>query len=285
MEYKSLESESLETIYNCFIEAFSDYTVDMQLPFEKFQRMKTRNNVNLNYSLGLYHKDTLIGFILNGVGTWNGVPTVYDSGTGIIKEYRGKNYSTGMFHKVKEYIQDDFQQYLLEVIQTNTPAFTLYSNQGFKIQRELACFYADKTEINTRIHPDVTVNPLPLDWDTLKLFWNFKPSWQNSIPAVERMSQYFKVLGAFKHKACVGYVIFDPVSGEIIQIAVKKNMRRKKIGSHLLTTICSKIKSNTLRIVNIDKGDQDTMQFFKGNNFVNDVNQYEMILPFGTNDQ
>ncbi|MGD2248171.1 MAG: GNAT family N-acetyltransferase [Candidatus Methanofastidiosia archaeon] len=284
MEYKLLKSESIKTIYNCFLEAFSDYTVDMQLPFEKFQRMITRNNVNLKYSIGLYHKDTLTGFILNGVGTWNGVPTVYDSGTGIIKEFRGKNYSTVMLQKVKQYIQKDFQQYLLEVIQTNTPAFTLYNNQGFNIQRELACFYADKAKINTKSNPDIAVNPLALEWDILQSFWNFRPSWQNSIPAVERMSEYFEALGAFIHKTCVGYVLFDPVSGEIIHIAVKKNMRRKNIGSHLLSVISDKTKSKTLRIVNVDKNDHDTMHFFKDNNFVNDVNQYEMILPLNPND-
>lgn len=284
MEYKSLESESLETIYTCFMEAFSDYTVDMKLSFDKFLGMITRNNVNLNYSIGLYYKDALIGFILNGVGIWDSVLTVYDSGTGIIKEFRGKNYSTKMFQNVTEYIQKDFQQYLLEVIQTNTPALTLYKNQGFKIQRELACFYVDKTKINTKSNPDVTVNPLSLEWDALKLFWNFRPSWQNSIPAVERMSQYFKALGAFIHKICVGYVLFDPVSGEIIHIAVKKNMRRKSIGSHLLSVISDKTKSKTLRIVNVDKNDQGTMHFFKDNNFINDVNQYEMILSLTPND-
>jgi len=54
MEYRSLENESLEKIHHCFNEAFSDYIVKVQLPFEKFHKITMRNGVDLKYSIGLY---------------------------------------------------------------------------------------------------------------------------------------------------------------------------------------------------------------------------------------
>jgi ribosomal protein S18 acetylase RimI-like enzyme len=280
MEYKSLTHESLREIYQCFNEAFSDYFVKIQLPLEKFQRMMVRNGVDLRFSIGLYDGDTLVGFILNGTGIWNNFPTVYDSGTGIIREYRGKKYSKKMFTFLKRtLLENNFSQYILEVIQTNIPAYTLYSSEGFKIERELLCFKG--------IGKDVIHKPgLPLqfrkmsslNWNVLQPFWDSTPSWQNSIHAVERISSQLEKIGVFIDNTCIGYGIFDPQSGEIIHIAVKKDMRRKGIGSALLHEISVESKGDCLRIVNVDKRDQETVAFFKGKKFINDVSQYEMTL-------
>jgi ribosomal protein S18 acetylase RimI-like enzyme len=282
MEYRTLESEPLETIYECFIEAFSDYIVTMQLPIEKFCKTMKRNNVDLEYSIGLYDRSDLVGFILNGVGLWNNSPTVYDSGTGICKKYRGKKYSRRMIELLKQKLKSDFSQYLLEVIQTNTPAYTLYSTLGFKVIRELLCFSGEKENLNTEIRAnyDLHFRKLSfLDWSMLETFWNSRPSWQNSIQAVERISDQLEKIGAYIGSNCVGYGIFDPQSGEIVQIAVRKNQRGRGVGAMLLQKISRETKgSKTLRIVNIDKNDRDTINFFKKNGFVNDITQYEMIL-------
>lgn len=283
MEYRSLENESLKTIHQCFNEAFSDYLVPMHLSFEQFQRTLIRNGVHQKFSLGLYHKNNLVGFILNGVGAWNNCSTVYDSGTGILKEYRGKKHSKKMFAVLKQnLLQHGFSQYLLEVIQTNTPALTLYCNQGFKIERELLCFTIEK-ETLPKVTSDFTLHfrKMPaLPWDVVTAFWNAPPSWQNSIHAVQRCANQFERIGVYKDKdsTCVGYGIFDPQSGEIVQTAVRKDVRKKGIGSALLNRISAETEGTHLRIINVDKRDDETIKFLKGNGFINFVNQYEMIL-------
>ncbi len=281
MEYRSLENESLEKIHHCFNEAFSDYIVKIQLPFEKFQKITMRNGVDLKYSIGLYDGNDLVGFILNGVGTWNNNPTVYDSGTGIIKEYRGKKHSKKMFEVLKQKLENNFSQYLLEVITINAPALTLYRHQGFEIERELACFRicrenVPKAETDLDLH---FKNISTVQWELLRTFWNAPPSWQNSIQAVERVSDHFEKVGVYLDNKCVGYGIFYPQSGEIVHIAVRKDMRKRGIGSMLLNKILVESKESPhLRIINVDKKDQETIDFFRKNKFINDVNQYEMIL-------
>jgi len=281
MEYRSLENESFEKIHHCFSEAFSDYIIKVQLPFEKFQRTMIRNGVNLKFSIGLYDKGNLVGFILNGVGTWNNIPTVYDSGTGIIKEYRGKKHSKKMFEVLKQKLENNFSQYLLEVIQTNTPALTLYRHQGFEIERELACFRMSRENVpKAETDLDLYFKKISsLQWGLLRTFWNSPPSWQNSIQAVERVSDHFEKIGVYLDNKCVGYGIFYPQSGEIVHIAVRKDMRRRGIGSMLLNKISVESKGSPhLRIINVDRKDQETIDFFRKNKFINDVNQYEMIL-------
>ena len=277
MECRSLETESLKKIHYCFNEAFSDYIVKIHLPFEKFQKMMVRNGVDLKFSIGLYDKDQLVGFILNGVGTWNNKCTVYDSGTGIIKAYRGKKYSTMMFTMLKEtLVEYGVLYYLLEVIQGNTPAYTLYRNQGFEIVRELACFTGDKDKVQRGC--DCECEELTsLDWELLTTFWNFPPSWQNSSHAVDRVFNDLVALGAYNGD-CVGYSVFHRQSGEIVHLAVRKDMRKKGIGSTLLHEVSVKTDSQQLRVINVDKRNQETLHFLEKNGFINDVDQYEMIL-------
>jgi ribosomal protein S18 acetylase RimI-like enzyme len=39
----------------------------------------------------------IMGFTLNGTGTFGGVPTAYDTGTGTLPEYRGRGLATQIF--------------------------------------------------------------------------------------------------------------------------------------------------------------------------------------------
>jgi N-acetylglutamate synthase-like GNAT family acetyltransferase len=93
------------------------------------------------------------------------------------------------------------------------------------------------------------------------------------------VSDHFEKIGCYSGDECVGYGIYYRQSGEILHIAVRKDMRRKGIGSALLHKISTETEQSPyLRIVNVDKEDQETTDFFKKTKFINDVNQYEMIL-------
>jgi ribosomal protein S18 acetylase RimI-like enzyme len=282
MEYKVLESESWETIHECFDKAFSDYTVEMHVPFEKFQMIMLRNGVDLKYSMGLYDADRLVGFIVNGTGVWNRLPTIYDSGTGILREYRGKKYSTLLFSRLRDLLSEtDYSHYLLEVIQTNTPAYNLYVHEGFTVTRELQCFRTEKERMRLEVKLTCNIRFKTLsvmDWDVATTFWNASPSWQNSIQAIDRVSSHFEKIAAYAGDTLAGYGVFGRESGELVHIAVRKGCRRKGIGTALLNEISARTQSQGLRIVNIDCNDKETTDFFRKRGFENDVNQYEMVL-------
>ena len=95
-------------------------------------------------SLGLFHNNKLIGFVLNGKRKWNGKETAYDMGTAIIPDYRTCGFSKKMIVKVTEILKENnIEQYLLEVIQNNIKAFELYKSQGFQITRNFSVLQAD----------------------------------------------------------------------------------------------------------------------------------------------
>ena len=181
VEIKQLTNTSFNDIYNAFALAFSDYVVQMKLTEEQLLHMVERRGCDLNLSFGAFDNNKLVGFTLNGVGNWKGKLTAYDTGTGIIKEYRGQGISKRLFNESLPILRENnISNYLLEVIKTNTPAYELYKKMGFSVTRELGFFIIeDANQIIIKEDSDKSLNiqvPNNEDWEVYKSFWDFHPS-------------------------------------------------------------------------------------------------------------
>lgn len=73
--YKMLDKISMETLHQAFLDAFSDYQVKMDFPFWKFQQMFQRRGYQPEISMGALKDGRLVGFVINGLRSWNGKPT------------------------------------------------------------------------------------------------------------------------------------------------------------------------------------------------------------------
>src|SRR5215216_4987635 len=125
--YRLLSARDLPSLYDCFLEAFSDYEVDMQMSREQFEQRIARDGVELEISAGAFDDGKMIGFYMNGVGLWQGKQTAYDAGTGVIPEYRGRGVAKDLFAFVVERLREvSVSQYLLEVLTSNDRAVSLY---------------------------------------------------------------------------------------------------------------------------------------------------------------
>ena len=60
------------------------------------------------------------------------------------------------------------------------------------------------------------------------------------------------ILGAYEREELVGFVIFEPASGDISSLAVAKDYRRKGIGKSLLKSAVSHFQSDVLKFTNVD---------------------------------
>ena len=128
--YNTLENTPIDILHKAFILAFSDYQVEIDISISKFENMLLRRGYNPKISIGTFKEDDLIGFIYNGLRIWNNKKTIYDTGTGVIKEYRKHGITTTMFNNLKkELIKNNVEYYLLEVLKTNTVAFELYKTR------------------------------------------------------------------------------------------------------------------------------------------------------------
>ena len=274
--YRLLAAADLIPLYECFLEAFSDYQVDMQMSREQFQHRITRDGVRLEISTGAFDNQKMIGFYMNGAGVWQGKQTAYDAGTGVIAQYRGAGVAKELFAFMVPRLKEvGIAQYLLEVLSENDRAVALYRKLGFVETRRLAVFRSDEPVTRFSELPDVSIRSVQEpDWELFESFWDGYPSWQNSSAAVERVTNAREILGAYVEDECVGYgVVFRPF-GNPMQLAVAREHRRRGIGSRILAALSS---DEPLKVNNIDENLKGTLAFFEANKFKIILTQYEML--------
>ena len=280
---KTLENISFTSIYDAFINAFSDYVEPIDLSLEQLEYMITRRGCRLSLSFGAFDNDKLVGFTLNGIGNLNNKLTAYDTGTGVIKEYRKQGIATRMFNESLPILRKNkISQYLLEVIKDNVAAYDLYKKAGFKVTREFDYYKLEKEKIvykNIMSHNDISfkviTNP---DWEKLKSFWDFEPSWQNSIDSINRKSDHFKFLGIYKNAELIGYGIIEMETGDIPQLAISKNYRNLGIATSLFRVLINYSETNSIKIINSESGYNPFRKFAESVGFTPGIGQYEMLL-------
>ncbi|MCL1969426.1 MAG: GNAT family N-acetyltransferase [Bacteroidetes bacterium] len=280
MLIKSLEKTDFETIIKAFALAFADY--DIQLNADELQTMWKRRGFNPKLSFAAFEGDDIVAFTLNGTGNFNGMKMAYDTGTGTLKAYRGKGLATEIFEYSIPYLKAaNISHYLLEVLQHNTKAVSVYRNIGFEVTREFNYFAWNNHEINNEIKnmeiPCYIENIEIEKYPAVSDFWDFYPSWQNSFESIQRASHDFISLGAFVDKKLAGYCVFEPNSGDITQIAVDKPFRRKGIASLLLHKIQKINKISKMKLINADISCNAMVDFLKSKNIEVLGKQFEMI--------
>ena len=121
IEIRSLEHLEPDQLFVAFSKAFEDY--EMQLEKHELETMLQRRGFDPSMSFGAFDQDQLVAFTFNGTGKYEGVDTAYDTGTGTIKEYRGKGLARRIFlHSIPTLKKAGIKQYLLEVLQHNEGA-------------------------------------------------------------------------------------------------------------------------------------------------------------------
>ena len=238
---KSLKNTSFDELFEAFRQAFAEY--EMQLNRAELQAMLKRRGFDPELSFAAFDGDKIVSFTCNGIGDFNGTRMAYDTGTGTLKDYRGTGLATRVFESSIPYLKESgIKEYLLEVLQHNTGAVSVYRKIGFQVTREFYYFRAENRQVRNEVHVDIpyTLQAIRIeDHVSVSDFWDFKPSWQNSLEAIGRAADTFVCLGVFTEDRLVGYGVFEPVSGDVTQIAVDRSFRRKGIGS-LLFKKCSK---------------------------------------------
>ncbi len=279
MKIKSLAKTTFDTIFEAFNQAFADY--ELQLNKAQLQGMLTRRGFNLDLSFAAFDGSRMVSFTFNGIGNFGEVPTAYDTGTGTLKEYRGKGLATEVFEYSIPFLKEKgIEQYLLEVLQHNTTAVSVYKNIGFEVVRNFGYYNQKNEAVNNEVKtPDTSISIKPIgieDIRSVEAFWDFYPSWQNSFESIERAYDEFVCLGGFIEERLVGYCVFEPTSGDITQLAVDKQYRRKGIASLLLDNMLKLNKHNSIKAVNTDVSCASIAGFFEAKNIAMQGKQFEM---------
>lgn len=280
---KSLEKISFDTLFESFNEAFGEY----EIRFNKVEvnAMLQRRGFVPELSFGAFDGDKLVSFTFNGVGTYNGIKTAYDTGTGTIKEYGGRGLATKVFmHSIPYLKRANISRYLLEVLQHNTKAVGVYRKIGFSVTREFNYFIQKNENIVLKSKPVpsnfiVQATDLSLK-ESMMECWDFIPSWQNSFESIERSLKDFIILGMFINRNLSGYCIFEPNTGDVAQIAVNKEHRRKGIASALLKEILAFNRHHSVKAINTQVDCESITGFLQSNSIALKGKQFEMMRDF-----
>lgn len=280
MEMKSLNNICLDELFEAFEQAFADYEV--QLNKIELLTMLKRRGFESKASFGAFDGNKIVSFTCNGIGNFYGIPTAYDTGTGTLKDYQGKGLATQVFkYSIPHLKALGIKEYLLEVLQHNTGALSVYRKLGFEVTREFYYFKLKNDQISKTIRTldfPYTLKPIKIDeYNSISNFWDFKPSWQNSIEAIERSLEDFICLGIFSESKLIGYSIFEPMSGDVTQIAVDKQFRRRGIGSLLFQKMLESNKHSSIKIINTDIECHSIIAFLQSKNIEPAGKQFEMI--------
>ncbi|WP_413513158.1 GNAT family N-acetyltransferase [Myroides odoratus] len=276
MKLIDLSQVDTHDIVQVLNESFSDYIIPLQLTIEQLELKIAAENIQLNLSIGVLDEGKLVGFMLHALNPVEGKLTAYNAATGVIPSHRGQGLVGKMYGVLLERLRPlQVEQLVLEVIEGNHSAIRAYEKMGYHKARKLVCFEGEITEINPISHAEIReLNTF--NWLDFQLFWDIQPSWQNAIPALEKSSPRCRILEAYIDEVLVGYLVFNPTSKRILQLAVKPENRRQGIGTKLLQSMIAYTASTSVFAFNIDDTSLETAAFFHSFNFKSDLAQFEM---------
>lgn len=282
--YSTLENTSVQTLFLAYLQAFEDFPSTKNVSIESFQNMLQIRGYIPEISLGAFEKSNhiLTGFTLNGFRTWNGKSTVYDILSGTVPSYRRQGIANTMFEKLRVLLRQKYaEQYLTEVKKENTAAIELYKKQGFEIRRGLSSFKLKKENLNKttsackiEYFTEIKQN----EWEQLKSFWEFQPSWQNSISSINAVKGIMNYALVCLDNNIIGYGVVDKNTGDIPRLAIHKDYRRKGIAGSIVSALFEKVAMNQLNIHNVDDAYDGMKLFLLKLGFEKTISQYEIVL-------
>lgn len=275
-EFSDLKNISTDALLHTFNASFSDYLVKMQLTKEQLERKLMTDAIDLRLSAGAYENGRLIGFILHGINELGQEKIAYNAGTGVLPSKRGANLTKKMYRYILPQLEKEgITKCILEVLEKNLPALKTYLATGYELKRELVCFKGIPKipRINSRT-PNIR-EIKQVDWTTLSTFWDWQPSWQNSITAMQNLGEQNKLMGIYRKNKLVAYISYNPLNNRIAQFAVHKSHRRAGYGKALFRYVFQ-ANQTEIAIINVDIESSTTITFLGSIGLFPYIYQYEM---------
>jgi len=269
MNVRRLEQINFSVLMECFLKAFENYFVKMPTDHEYYKERWYMANVRLDLSYGMFKNGKLIGFIINAVDERNGNLIAFNTGTGVLPEYRGQRIVSSIY----EYAIPDLKRHgitkcRLEVIKDNFIAIKVYEKIGFKITKNYKCYNGSIAleEIPKNLELK-QVDVSFFDWSTLH---QDHFSWDNHFKVITKGDYQYYVI--YEEDTWISYFIINPKNGYVAQFDVLNNVSNN--WNKLFQGIRS--ISETVKINNVEERLIEKNYFLKSINLNNTVDQYEM---------
>lgn len=272
MKVSNLSKVSFEELVDCFLLAFANYYVKMPSDPEYYRNRWKAAKVNYELSYGMFSGGRLVGFIIHAVDTRFGIKTAFNTGTGVIPEFRGRGVTKSIYEKaLKDLRNKGIEKCALEVIQENEKAIRAYEGVGFETCRAYHCFSGSIQNLPDR--EDVQLKKLDkndFDWtsapDQKSYSWDFQKE-----TIMHREYEFYQVIHNSEPES---YFIFNEENKYLAQFDLLTP--DKKAWGRLFRGIQQ--VSEEVRIVNVDNRREDKLNAINKVKIPITVKQFEMQL-------
>lgn len=275
MKFSTLDDISTTALSDAFNNAFEGYAVPMRMSEKQLEQKIYAENIDLNRSVGAFDDDGIVGFILIGIDTINGIKTAWEGGTGVIKGYRGKRLSVKMYEYIFPILKDNgVERILLEMLETNDAMYKIHSDLGFKVLRKLHAYKGKPTGKPKNNHQvEIISNP---DIEALKKLSSWQPAWQQMNKRVIGWGDRITTAGIRNNDNIVAYVHYDGERKRVFQFAVHNDHKRQGMASSLFNYIGKDL--DAISVINVDENATEADAFLKAIGLENFISQYEMSM-------
>ena len=227
--------------------------------------------VDYALSYGMFDGDNLVGFIINAIDYRNGNKIAFNTGTGVIPEYRGNRIVKSIYDfAVPDLKINGITKCSLEVIIENIKAVKSYQSKGFEICKKFNCF-SGEIELTSGEKIELKkVDYNSFDWE--KMPNQDLYSWDFHAEVLKNGNyEYYQIL---KDNLVESYFIVNPGNTYLAQFEILK----KSDGSWNRLFSGIKEVSNAVRIINVDSRLNEKIDIIQSMGLSNTVNQYEMEM-------
>lgn len=261
-------SIEFDSLHAALCKAFSDYLVPMRPTPDQFRFMLRQRGYNEDLSWLAISESKIVGFWLIGSTGGANRKTSYVIATGSLPEHRGRGIATEIFEPLwRNLAASGVENLELEVIDQNVAARKAYEKLGFEARREVVCFKLPIPTPDSSPQNQATVRPIP--FETIELAaattWDWKPTWQNSLEALGRITDDLEIQGVCLGKELTGYGIIIRPTATLAQLAVHRDRRRQGIGTSILSALSLQLDTDHVQIINAEAADSGFSDFIAQN--------------------
>lgn len=270
MIVRNLDNQFNE-IMSCFFAAFENYFVKMPTDLEYYRQRWTSAKVDFKLSYGMFNDGKLVGFIINAIDKRNGQLTAYNTGTGVMPEYRGQKVVKSIYDfALLDLKKNGVAKCSLEVIQDNLIAIKSYKRIGFKVSKRYKCFQG---KLAIPLVDDGFLHQLEkkdINWSQMPDQENY--SWDNQKETV--LNGDYKFYQVIYSGIIESFFVINSVNGYLAQFNSIVGTENSWI------RLFSKIQtiSDNVTVINVDERRRDKVAFLTRFGLKNTVNQYHMEL-------
>lgn len=271
MIVRKLYNISFDVIADCFLKSFENYYV--KIPTDKNYYKERWKIAKVDYALsyGMFDGAKLVGFIIHAIDLRNGEKIAFNTGTGVLPEYRGKRIVRSIYDfAIPDLKTNGVIKCSLEVIIENSKAIKSYQSIGFNICKTFNCFSG---EIILNTNEKMQLNEVDYDaFDWEKMPNQHLYSWDFNLEVIKNGNyKYYQII---KDSLVESYFIINPGNAYLAQFEVLN----ESAGSwHRLFKGIKEV-SNSIKIINVDTRLNQKIDCINSIGLANTVNQYEMEM-------